>query len=190
MQPHSHDKPRKPVAEFPDEPSPPIAWSSPANSPLPSSVSHPSSNGPQFETREFRLSDYPPGNDLGTSPDITRPSSQPAVEVSSRPTPVPPRPSSHDPVTSRHTAPARKCWDVDVVQTATPPLLVRPDTASVNVDTKQETVSPEGGGTAEIEVGNHTPSKKGLAMFIGDDDNQGSQVSRLTKTCSFCFRLI
>ena len=107
---------------------------------------------------------------------MTRPSSQPAVEVSSRPTPVPPRPSSHDPVVSRHTTPARKCWDVDVVQTATPPLLVRRDTAGVNVDPKQETVSPEGGGAAEIEVENHTP-KKGLAMFIGDDDNPGSQVN-------------
>lgn len=177
VKPHSHDKPRKPVAEFPDQPSPPIAWSSPANSPLPPSASHPNSNGPQFETREFRLSDYPPGSELGTNRDITRPSSQPAVEVSSRPTPVPPRPSSHDPVASHHTAPTRKCWDVDATKTATPPPLVRPDTASVNTDTKHETVSPSGGGTAEIEVENHTPFKKGLAMFIGDDASPGSQVN-------------
>ena len=175
--PQPHEKPREPVAEFPNEVSPPIAWSSPANSPLPSSTSHPSSNGPQFETREFRLSDYPPGNQLGTNPDTTRPSSQPAVEISSRPSPVPPRPSSHDPASSRYTAPARKCWDVEAGQTATPPPLVRPETASVGMNTKQETVSLEGGGVAEIEVEEHTSPKKGLAMFIGDDDNAGSQVS-------------
>lgn len=177
-----HDKPRKPVAEFANQPSPPIAWSSPANSPLPASVSKPNpSNGPQFETREFRLSDYPPGEDLGTNQNIMRPSSQPAVEVSSRPTPVPARPFSHDPAAFRHTAPARKCWDVDVAQVPTPPPLVYPDTASMSSDTKQEhdVVHPPGGTAAEIEVELHTPSKKGLAMFIGDDANPTTQVNRL-----------
>ena len=175
-----HDKPRKPVAEFPNQPSPPIAWSSPANSPLPAAVSKPNpSDGPQFETREFRLSDYPPGEDLGTNQDIMRPSSQPAVEMSSRPTPIPPRPSSHDPAASRHTAPARKCWDVDVAQVPTPPRLVYPDTASMSSDTKQEhdVVHPLQGGTVEIEVEIHTPTKKGLAMFIGDDANPTTQVN-------------
>ncbi|XP_020617788.1 calmodulin-regulated spectrin-associated protein 2-like isoform X4 [Orbicella faveolata] len=173
-----HDKPRKPLAEFPNQPSPPIAWSSPANSPLPASVSKPSPSGePQFETREFRLSDYPPGEDLDFNQDVMRPSSQPAVEVSSTPTPVPPRPSSHDPAASRHTAPARKCWNVDVAQVPTPPPLVYPDTASMSSDTKQErnVVHPPGGGTAEIEVEIHTPSKKGLAMFIGDDAQPTTQ---------------
>lgn len=175
-----HDKPRKPAAEFANQPSPPIAWSSPANSPLPASVSKPSPSGePQFETREFRLSDYPPGEDLDFNQDVMRPSSQPAVEVSSRPTPVPPRPSSHNPGASRHTAPARKCWDVDVAQVPTPPPLVYPDTASMSSDTKQEqyVVHPPGGGTAEIEVEIHTPSKKGLAMFIGDDAQPTTQVN-------------
>ena len=176
MKPQSREQPRKPVAEFPDQPSPPIAWSSPANSPLPASASHPSSNDQQFETREFRLSDYPPGNELGTNQDITRPSSQPAVEVSSRPTPIPPRPSSHDPA-AHHMTPARKCWNVDVGQTFTPPPMVRPDTASINMDIKQETVSPGVGSTAEIEVENHSPLKKGLAMFIGDDASPVSQVT-------------
>ena len=175
-----HDKPRKPVAEFPNQPSPPIAWSSPANSPLPASVSKPDpSDGSQFETREFRLSDYPPGEDLDFDQDVMRPSSQPAVEVSSRPTPVPPRPSSHNPAASRHTAPARKCWDLDVAQVPAPPPLVYPDTASMDSDTKQEhkVVHPPGGGTAEIEVEIHSPCKKGLAMFIGDDAQPGSQVN-------------
>lgn len=173
--PHLHDKPRNPVTEFPNQPSPPIAWSSPANSPLPASVSKPSpSGGPQFETREFRLSDYPPVDDLGTNQDAARPSSQPAVEVGSRPTPVPPRPSSHDPAASRYTAPARKCWDVDVAQVPTPPPLVHPDTASVSTDTKQE--NPPGGGAKEIEVETNTSNKKGLAMFIGDDANPTTQV--------------
>lgn len=174
------NKPRKPVAEFPNQPSPPIAWSSPANSPLPSSVSKPSpSDGPQFETREFRLSDYPPGEDLDFSQDVLRPSSQPAVEVSSRPTTVPPRPLSHDPAASRQSAPARKCWDVEAPKVPTPTLLVYPDTASVSGNTKQENnvVDPPGGGGAEIEVEIHTPTKKGLAMFIGDDAQPTSQVN-------------
>lgn len=173
------NKPRKPVAEFPNQPSPPIAWSSPANSPLPSSVSKPSSsNGPQFETREFRLSDYPPGEDLDFNQDGMRPSSQPAVEVSSRPTAVPPRPFSHDPAASRQTAPARKCWDVDFAQVPTPPPLVYPDTDSMSANTRQEhnVVDPPGGGGAEIEVEIHTPTKKGLAMFIGDDAQSTTQV--------------
>ena len=171
--PHLQDKPRKPVAEFPNQPSPPIAWSSPANSPAPVFKPRPSGE-PQFETREFRLSDYPPGDDLGTNPDTARPSSQPAVEVGSRPLSVPPRPSSHDPAASRHTAPPRKCWDVEVAQVPTPPPLVHPDTSSVSSDTKQE--NPPGGGAREIEVEIHTP-KKGLAMFIGDDANPASQVN-------------
>jgi len=45
------------------------------------------------------------------------------------------------------------------------------------MNTKQETVSLEGGSAAEIEVEEHTSPKKGLALFIGDDDNAGSQVS-------------
>ena len=172
-------KPRKPVAEFPNQPSPPIAWSSPANSPLPSSASKPSpSDGPQFETREFRLSDYPPGEDLDFNQDGMRPSSQPAVEVSSRSTAVPPRPFSHDPAASRQTAPARKCWDVDFAQVPTPPPLVYPDTDSMSANTRQEhnVVDPPGGGGAEIEVEIHTPTKKGLAMFIGDDAQSTTQV--------------
>ena len=173
------DKPRKAVPEFPNQPSPPVAWSSPANSPLPPSVSKPHpSDGPQLETREFRLSDYPPGEDLDFNHDGMRPSSQPAVEVISRPTPIPPRPSSHDPAASRHTAPARKCWDVDVAQVPTPPPLVYPDTASTSSDTRQDhnVVYPPGGGTGEIEVEIHTPTKKGLAMFIGDDAQPTTQV--------------
>ena len=47
----------------------------------------------------------------------------------------------------------------------------------MNLDTRQETVTPEGGGTPEIEVENHSPFKKGLALFIGDDDIAGNQVS-------------
>lgn len=178
--PHPHDKQRKIEPEFPNQPSPPIAWSSPANSPLPASALKPSpSNGPQFETREYRLSDYPPVGDLGTNQNMTRPSSQPAVEVTSRPTQVPPRPSSHDPAASRYTAPARKCWDVDVGQVPTPPPLVHPDTGSVISDVTQESnnVQPQGGGAAEIEVEIHTPSKKGMAMFIGDDTNPSPQVN-------------
>ncbi|XP_078381865.1 uncharacterized protein LOC144664608 isoform X5 [Oculina patagonica] len=172
--PPVHDKPRNPVAEFPNQPSPPIAWSSPANSPQPASVSKPSpSSGSQFETREFRLSDYPPGDGLGTNQDTARPSSQPAVEVGSRPTPVPPRPSSHDPAASRYTAPVRKCWDVDVAQVRTPPPLVQPDTTSMSTDTKQE--NPPGGGAREIEVDIQTPNKRGLAMFIGEDASPAAQ---------------
>lgn len=177
MQLHFQDKSGKSMAGFPDQPSPPIAWSSPANSPIPSSVPHHAPNSQQFETREFRLSEYPPENDLSTNPDVKRPSSQPVVEVSSRPTPISPRPSSHDPVASHHTAPTRKCWEVDVGQKATPPPLIRPETASMNLDTMHESVPRESGGTPEIEVENHSPFKKGLALFIGDDDSAGNQVT-------------
>lgn len=69
------------MAEFPDQASPPIAWSSPANSPLPSAVTQPRSDDQQFETREFRLSDHPP-----VDIENIRPSSQPVVEPNSRPT--------------------------------------------------------------------------------------------------------
>lgn len=174
MKSQSQDQPRKPVAEFPDQSSPPIAWSSPSNSPLPASQR--GSQGQQFETREFRLSDYPPRNDSGPNPDMTRPSSHSAVEGSSKSSSVPTRPSSHDPAATRQTAPARKCWNVDVSHVTTPSPLVRPETAAVNMELKEETVSPEE-GTGEIEVEHHTPYKKGLALFIGDDTSPGGQVS-------------
>lgn len=174
MKSQSHDQPRKPEAEFSAQSSPPVAWSSPANSPL--LASQHGSQGQQFETREFRLSDYPPRNDSGTNPDMTRPSSQPAAEASFKSSSVPTRPSSHDPAATRQTAPARKCWNVDVSHVPTPSPLVRPETAAVNMELKQETVFPEE-GTGEIEVEHHTPYKKGLAMFIGDDTSPVGQVS-------------
>lgn len=107
---------------------------------------------------------------------MTRPSSHSAVEGSSKSSSVPTRPSSHDPAATRQTAPARKCWNVDVSHVTTPSPLVRPETAAVNMELKEETVSPEE-GTGEIEVEHHTPYKKGLAMFIGDDTSPGGQVS-------------
>lgn len=170
MQPHSQDKPRNQLAEFPDQASPPIAWSSPANSPLPSSVTQPSSDDQQFETREFRLSDHPP-----VDIEKIRPSSQPAVERNSRPTPVPPRPSSHDPAASHNAASTRKCWNVESGTKVTPTPLARRDMAVVNVDTNDEAFTPEGGTKEENEAG--SASKKGLAMFIGD--NLETQVSDL-----------
>ncbi|XP_022802926.1 calmodulin-regulated spectrin-associated protein 2-like isoform X3 [Stylophora pistillata] len=166
MTPHSHETPRKPVSEFPTQSSPPVAWSSPANSPLPANAleSNPP-NGAGLETREFRLSDYPPFDNQGTA----RPSSQPAVKVGSRPTPGPPRPASHEPAASRP-SPTRKCWDVNVGLVPTPSPLVHPDAES---DAKED--SNNFGGTGEIEVEVHTPQKKGMAMFISDDDNPAPQ---------------
>lgn len=182
MKPLSHETPRKPVPEFPSQPSPPIAWSSPANSPLPASALKSSPpNDARFETREFRLSDYPPVDGLGTSQSTVRPSSQPAVEVGSSPTPGPPRPSSHELASSRPTGPTRKCWDVNVGQAPTPPPLVHPATESVKSDAKEESnnVQPQRSGAGEIELEIHTPQKKGLAMFIGDDASPGAQVEYL-----------
>lgn len=170
MQTESQDKQRKAMGEFSDQVSPPIAWSSPANSPLPSTVIQSSSDGQQLETREFLLSDYPPGVN-----ENMHPLSESAVELNSRDSPVPPRPPSHDSAATRNAAFARKCWDVDVGVKASPVPLTRPDSTAGSEDIKQGTALSEGCITKELEEENHSSVKKGLAMFIGDDHNVGSQ---------------
>ncbi|XP_068735780.1 fap1 adhesin-like isoform X1 [Montipora capricornis] len=170
MQTDSQDKQRKAMGEFSDQVSPPIAWSSPANSPLPSTVIQSSSDGQQLETREFLLSDYPPGVN-----ENMHPLSESAVEVNSRDSPVAPRPPSHDSAATRNAAFARKCWDVDVGVKASPVPLTRPDSTAGSEDIKQGTALSEGCITKELEEENHSSVKKGLAMFIGDDENVGSQ---------------
>ena len=188
MQTDSQDKQRKAMGEFSDQVSPPIAWSSPANSPLPSTVIQSSSDGQQLETREFLLSDYPPGVN-----ENMHPLSESAVELNSRDSPVPPRPPSHDSAATRNAAFARKCWDVDVGVKASPVPLTRPDSTAGSEDIKQGTALSEGCITKELEEENHSSVKKGLAMFIGDDHNVGSQVnmgSSFHTNCSFALRLL
>lgn len=57
----------------------------------------------------------------------------------------------------------------------TPVRLARRDMAVMNVDTNDEALTPESGSKEESEAG--SASKKGLAMFIGD--NLETQVSHL-----------
>ena len=149
-----------PEPELSDQPSPPIAWSSPAPSPLPTTTPADKSTTPRdqpCDTREFRLSEYPPTNDHS----FVRPSSEPVLAVASL------EPEAFHPTT-------RKCWDVSPAKSPIPTPFVRPDTGD---DVKVSPVHPSVADRApEIEVEVEMPTRKGLAMFIGDDAQPATEV--------------
>ena len=148
-----------------DQPSPPIARSSPIGSPATlTGYQTAAAQEQEYETHEFRLSSF-------------QPDSQEVQDVQTVPSPHP------SPVESG----VRKCWTLSPTTPRIPPPFTPPQPFAVT----SSGLEAMGNGSfsspqpcSEIEV---TPQRKGMSMFVGEDTALGNEVK---VNFWFCFGII
>ena len=168
------------ISDKNEQPSPPIGHSSPKTSPRDCQQIEGNTIVPEYETREFRLSEFPPqghiveGHYQGAFPAGAEVPGNIRPKRERTPTP----PVSQVPLVEPGTPP-RKCWTLNPTTPSTPPPFTPPSTGDVNRKNQDREVEPadNGTGVAEVEVDEVSPKRGGLALFIGEDANIGSQVS-------------
>lgn len=131
---------------------------------------HDNLHDPEYEIREFRLSEYPP-----------------QVHAQQNTPPLQPSPHQNGPMKS----PSRKCWEVTPTVSPSPTAPFTPASSEGVAVHMEEVQEGQGGDGNQYDDASDVPAKKGVAMFIGDESDKPKEVKTsndiLNVTSQFCF---
>ena len=138
---------------------------------------------PEYETREYRLSEFPP---QGHSSMNNQGSFSVGAELPGNIRPKrerTPSPSANQVPSVDHGTPQRKCWTVTSSASPTLKPFALPQSSETDREKGFEFEPPVTEVTSnEIEVDEMSPKKGGLALFIGDDASTSSQVCMMLQS--------